>query len=123
MVTATLESDPTLSAFVADTTTVICRPVTGASFVFAPSPVQINESVTFTGTVAAGQPPITYRWSFGDGTAEQSGNPIAHTYTVSDTYTVVMTASNACPSTAVATRLIAVSSDTSVFLPLVLRGH
>lgn len=124
MITATLDTDPTLSEYVVDTTTVICQPISGANFTFTPSPAEVDQPVVFTGTVTAGQLPITYAWNFGDGSTVGSGNPIAHTFTTSDTFTVWMTATNACPSTATATRQVGVViNETYLFLPLVMRNN
>jgi len=83
--------------------------------------------VTFTGTTASGSPPITYTWDFRDGSGQQTGNPIAHTFMTSGTFTVLMTATNNCPSQVTATRdiVIAVAPDISVdiYLPSVMRDY
>jgi PKD repeat protein len=96
--------------------------VAGADFVYAPTQPWFSDTVTFTGTVVTGMAPITYRWDFDDGSAVQVGNPIAHTFTARlYTYTVVMTASNTCPSQDVASHPVAVRAR-SIYLPLVLRN-
>lgn len=106
--TVTVAADPTLSAHVVNTTTVVCQPIAGADFIFGPSPAEMNQPVIFTGTVAAGQLPITYTWHLGDGSPEQSGSRITHTFTTSNTFTVWMTATNACPSSDAAMREVKV---------------
>ncbi len=111
--------------FYVDTVEVItaCQPVTGASFSWLPATPVENETVTFTGTVAAGTSPITYTWAFGDG-ATASGATVAHAYTSAGNYTVWMTATN-CNGTGASvisdTLAIAapVSSMHPVYLPLI----
>ncbi|MBN1887625.1 MAG: DUF11 domain-containing protein [Thermoflexales bacterium] len=74
-----------------------CIPVWYPSFSVAPAVLKAGEPVTLSGQVYTGTPPIQYAWNFGD---DQTGeNQTAHhTYAVSGTYTVVMTASNTCDS-------------------------
>lgn len=54
--------------------------------------------ITFTAQISPSDAtlPITYQWHFGDGTIsnESSSQVITHTYAVSDTYTVSLTATN-----------------------------
>jgi PKD repeat protein len=99
-----------------------CVDVAGADFAYAPTQPWLGDTVTFTGTVVTGTAPVNYRWDFDNGSAAQVGNPIAHTFPVAATpytYTVVMTASNGCPSQDTASHPVAVRS-VSVYLPLVL---
>lgn len=56
------------------------------------SPVEYGASVEFTNE-SSGSEPITYTWSFGDGTGSTETNP-SHTYASSGSYTVVLTATN-----------------------------
>jgi PKD repeat protein len=78
------------------TVTVNCVPLSGLDFTWDPASPTTTETVTFTGTVTGGSPPINYTWNWGDGTPEGTGNPAFHTFTVSGTYTVLMTATNPC---------------------------
>lgn len=71
----------------------LCAPVTGAHFIYQPESPEPGYPITFTGGITAGFSPITYTWDFGDN-AIASGQVVTHTYTVSDVYTIVMTASN-----------------------------
>jgi uncharacterized membrane protein len=116
-----------VSARAADTTTVACEPVDGANFAFDPPVAHTGQSVTFTGTTASGSTPITYAWDFRDGSGQQTGNPIAHTFATSGTFTVLMTATNNCPSLVTTTRdiFIAVAPYISVdiYLPSVMRDY
>jgi len=64
-------------------------------------PVRVGSALGLTATVT-GQPPITYAWDFGDGTAPQTGldlSAVSHTYGAAGTYPVTLEATNACPST------------------------
>lgn len=58
---------------------------------------------TFTNT-STGAAPLSYNWSFGDGTSSTSGSPV-HSYSAPGTYNVclVITASNGCTDTYCAT--------------------
>ena len=101
----------------------VCTPVSGLSFTVDPTAPEVGLPVNFT-AVAAGTAPIIYTWDFGDN-GGGTGNPIAHTYTVSDTYTVVVTATN-CYGAGVVTYQedIWVTGVTGerIFLPLVLKN-
>jgi PKD repeat protein len=70
--------------------------VSGADFSWDPVSPTTTETVTFTGTVGGGSPPVSYAWDWGDNTVGGTGNPAFHTFTLSGTYTVVMTATNDC---------------------------
>ena len=78
-----------------------CIPVSDADIITPTNPL-VDKPATFTATVNAhSTTPIQYTWDFGDGTApDQSGwlyahtYVVQHTYTASDTYHVVMTATN-----------------------------
>ena len=91
---------------------VCCDEVIDADFTWTPDQPLTGEEVVFTG-VASGTTPIEFDWALGDGTTGH-GAVVTHTYTVSDTYTVVLTATNEC-STAV------VAHDVVVLRPVVLR--
>jgi uncharacterized repeat protein (TIGR01451 family) len=79
-----------------------CTPVSGAAFTFSPAVPLTGATVTFTGTVAVtSTPPVFYAWNFGAPStrhkiAQGTSSVVTHTYDVSDTYAVVMTATNAC---------------------------
>ena len=114
-------------------TLAVCVDVSGAGFIFAPAEPLMGQTVTFTGAITAGTPPITYTWDFGDGStllttsgsAAQVGNPIAHVFPLTateQTYTVVMTATNACPSQDTASHNVTVRPR-YVYLPTVLRDY
>jgi PKD repeat protein len=83
-----------------------CDPVTNAAFAWTPTSPYVGDVVTFDGS-ANGTAPITYDWTFGDG-GTGSGASVTHTYTAAGTYTVTMTASNACPSSQTVTHDVTV---------------
>ena len=100
-----------------------CVPVSGVDFTFAPAAPLVGEPVWFTGTVTAGDPPLTYTWAWGDGTPAGNSVALSHTFPLTHTfqvYTVTLTVSNACPSQATFQRAVAVQPR-RVYLPLVLR--
>ncbi len=98
-----------------------------SALAFAPSALLEGQTVTFTGTVAAGTTPITYTQDWGDqaGFTSQSGPSVVATHTfpltaTQQTYTVTLTAANVCPSSATTQQLVAVAPRV-VYLPIVLR--
>jgi PKD repeat protein len=100
-----------------------CVGPTGADFTWLPPDPVAGQVVVFTGSTTGGTPPISYAWAFGDG-ATGAGNPINHTYALSNTYTVMMTATNAC-GFAPATHDVVVSGEAPpvhmIYLPIVIR--
>jgi PKD repeat protein len=70
-----------------------CR-LQDADFTYAPAEPLSGMPVVFTGTASTNSStPVSYRWDFGDGHTG-SGRVASHTYTISDTYTVSMSAEN-----------------------------
>ncbi len=113
-----------VSDSVRDTTTAACTALAGVS-VSAPPTATVEQDVTFTGSVVVGSPPITYTWNFDDGSGEQSGNPIVHTYVATGTFTALLTTTNPC-SVLTATHEIVISAAAGplpIYLPLVLRNY
>jgi PKD repeat protein len=72
----------------------VCIPVTGLDFTWLPQSPFKGDLITFTATTS-GTAPIDFQWDFGD-TFTSTGGIASHTYTVADTYTVELSASNAC---------------------------
>ncbi len=110
---------------VAVTLTVLpeaCAPVTGTSFAWQPPFPLAGQLITLTAT-ATGTPPITFTWNLGDGSFARGPAAITHTYAISGTYDVVLTATNPCGQQ-VARRPIGVGSRAlyAVYLPLAWRG-
>ncbi len=99
-----------------------CTPVSGTSFAIDPVLPEAGETVTFTGT-AAGTPPITYVWNFGDGSPPAAGNPVTHAFpsaTLLTPYTTTMTATNACSQKTIRRQLSL--RRFPLYLPFVLRN-
>ena len=107
-----------------------CVDISGADFVYDPAQPLVGDTVTFTGTAAAGTAefPVTYTWSFGDDITPtlQVGNPITHTFpitTTDQTYTVTLTVANVCPSEQTVEKAVTVRvSAYEIYLPLVMRN-
>jgi PKD repeat protein len=104
-----------------------CEPVYGAGFTWMPLEPMIGQVVTFTAT-ASGTAPIEFDWVFGDGTAGH-GAVVTHTYATSDTYTVVLTATNGCGAEVVAHDVVVfppryhiLQPKDYTYLPIVLKG-
>jgi hypothetical protein len=98
-----------------------CVPVTDATLGWAPPMPRAGQVVTFTAE-ATGTEPISFEWDLGDGMGEV-GAVVSHTYEVSGTYVVVLTATNPCGQ-AVDTEQLAVH-ETEVqrtYLPMLLRN-
>ncbi|MCP4407608.1 MAG: PKD domain-containing protein, partial [Gammaproteobacteria bacterium] len=81
-------------AITATTVVQVDEPIDG--LVITPDvPAYTGWPITLTATVTQGNN-ITYTWDFGDGSPGLNyGATVTHTYAASDTYTVVVTASNA----------------------------
>jgi len=92
----------TVQVLSAATVVSACAPVSGATIAFSPAAPVTGATVTFTGTVAVtSTSPIAYAWNFGTPStrrkiAQGTSSVVTHTYDVSGTYTVVMTATNGC---------------------------
>jgi CSLREA domain-containing protein len=99
-----------------------CVSIIGLSLTQAPSTPLVGQMVTFTGTVATGTSPITYTWSWGDGTANSTGALVTHIFPLTaerQTYTVTLMAANACPSSATIQQPMTVVPR-ALYLPIVL---
>jgi hypothetical protein len=75
------------------TLTVPGDPLTGAEFSFSPAQPRAGQTVTFTGTITGGDPPVQYAWDFGDG-QQASGAVVTHVFAQQGPHTVTLTASN-----------------------------
>jgi len=110
-------------------TPVGCVQVSSADFSYSPHDPLEGDVVTFTGLVAAGTLPIAYTWNFGDGVqvvqsdVMTTTSVVTHTYAEAGSYSVVMTATNACGTAASRPKVVAVDSASyDVYLPVVLRN-
>jgi len=71
-----------------------CQPVTLSTFSWVPLTPTAGQVLTFTAS-ASGTEPISYSWALEDGSTA-AGAVVTHTYALSGTYSVTVTASNAC---------------------------
>jgi PKD repeat protein len=104
-----------------DLVTVVpsCLSVTGLAFEYAPASPVIQLPVVFTASVTGGSTPIAYAWQFDDGGSD-SGQTVTHTFALTGTHTVTVTASNACSAPTYSDTVNVVAFR--VFLPLVIRS-
>jgi uncharacterized repeat protein (TIGR01451 family) len=101
-----------------------CILLSSVSFTYAPLEPVIRSPVVFTAThlPPGATAPITYAWNFGDGSTGSGATP-SHTYTVSGTKRVRLTAYNRCtPAGVSATPVDIEVGPLSIFLPLVMRS-
>jgi uncharacterized repeat protein (TIGR01451 family) len=101
-----------------------CILLSSVSFTYAPLEPVIRSPVVFTAThlPPGATTPITYAWNFGDGSTGSGATP-SHTYTVSGTKRVRLTAYNRCtPAGVSATPVDIEVGPLSIFLPLVMRS-
>ena len=97
-----------------------CIPVTQTSFTWTPLTPTVSQPVRFSGQ-AEGSPLITMTWALGeDGSG--SGAVITHTFTMAGSYTVTLTATNAC-GVDWATQQVVVegSMPYPIYLPVIFR--
>jgi PKD repeat protein len=102
-----------------------CTSLTSVAFTYAPAKPLIHISTAFTATIApiGATPPITYVWSFGDGSVVTNTVPtIQHAYHVSGTHTVGVTAYNTCTPLGVSAQNVITIEPYRVFLPLTLKN-
>jgi len=93
-----------------------------ADFAWGPVPVLVNAPTVFTVTLAAGTPPITFTWLWGDvptPTATTLTSTV-HAFTISGTLPVTLSAQNDCFDDVVAVHSVDVEPR-RIYLPLVLR--
>ena len=94
-----------------------CTWVKDANITFSPLRPEVDETVTFTGTVGSGKTPISFTWNFGDGEGGD-GQVVTHTYSAKGGYPVRLTTDNDCNVPAIASTLAPVEVE-MIYLPLV----
>lgn len=99
-----------------------CSPVSEVDFTIFPAVPRIGQNATFTSQVSASQP-VTYSWSFQDGSPDQNGDDLAvveHAFPVNafdHSYAVTLSAHNACSEPVQAEKNVLVSAY-KAFLPV-----
>ncbi len=73
--------------------TVVSPIVLGSAPTASPNPVIVGESVDFNAVATGSGGPLTYTWSFGDGTTG-SGASVSHVYSLAGTYDVSLSVSD-----------------------------
>jgi len=99
----------------------VCTALDGVSFSYSPAQPVINDMLVFTATITplSASTPISYTWDFGDGITSTLGAVVQHSFTSVMTYTVQVTAENACtPGGTSDSQQVAVLPY-AVYLPLV----
>jgi PKD repeat protein len=101
--------------------------LTDVSFTVAPAEPKKNNPVTFTPSITPtdATQPIIYTWGFGDGTAHliTTTSSVAHTFGLTGTYTVWLTATNGYSAPVVYHReVIVANSDYFIYLPIIIRN-
>ena len=119
-ITSTARDPNLLNNTASITTTIADIPISGL-VATNNSPTVVGSPTTFQATITAGSN-VTYVWNFGDGTATASGNPVAHTYALTGTYTAIVTATNSV-SVMTATTQATVIPFYTLYLPLVMRNY
>ena len=103
-----------------------CTSLTNVAFTYAPAKPLIHGSVAFTATIVpiSATPPITYAWSFGDGSVVTITTPtVQHTYHVTGTQAASLTAYNVCTPLGVSAQNAITIAPYRIFLPLAMRNH
>jgi hypothetical protein len=91
------------------------RPVAAISSIGLAQPGQaLHVDASASYDPAAASSPLSYQWSFGDGTGA-SGQKVSHTYTGSGTYTLSLTVSSADGKTRVITKQITVATAPTLY--------
>lgn len=96
--------------------------IEGLMISYIPNPtISVQTPVTFTASIASGAP-ASFNWDFGDGSPQQAGNPLTHSYLLSGVYTVAVTATNLIDSSfANAVLEVQLAEGNKLYLPLVVR--
>ncbi|MBN1935986.1 MAG: InlB B-repeat-containing protein [Anaerolineae bacterium] len=109
---------------------VPAKALTGVSFDFAPTAPSAGMPINFAAVVAPSDatPPITYTWTFGDGSAPLVATwpTAAHTFALPGSYTVQVTASNGYGPPVVYSRQVDIAAAAPenyfIYLPVTLKN-
>ena len=104
---------------------VTCGWPENPSFSVSPNPLPVNTTGTFLGIIGNGAGAVTFRWNFGDGSAEVLGQVAQHAYSTNGTFNVTLTVTGQpCPRNreVVAVKPVVVGTGvlpSPLYLPLV----
>ncbi|TMI47678.1 PKD domain-containing protein [Candidatus Bathyarchaeota archaeon] len=80
---------------------------------FGPTNTLVGDT-TFVAVISGGTSPYTCVWSFGDGSAPQTGCSPVHTYIAAGSFTVTLTVTDSAASTATASHTVTVQAGPTV---------
>ncbi len=115
-------NDPDRPEVTVPVSLTVLVPTGGADFTWSPLAPLAGETASFSATVAAGSPPFTFDWDWGDGTTG-SGQYASHTYGAAGDRLVVLTAGGACGQGQAQHTLTVAPRQIYYYLPVVLKNN
>jgi PKD repeat protein len=111
--------DPAQQDEIMFTTTVseTCLPPANVNFTWSPSEPSVGDVMTFVAS-AAGTPPLSYTWDFGDGSTSE-GEQVIYIYQQGGVYTVTLNAANECGNASITKELSITPLMQMLYLPLI----
>jgi chitinase len=83
-----------------------------ANFTVSPLAPKVNTSVLFNGslsTAAPGRQIVAWDWNFGDGSSDDHGRNVAHTFTKAGTYVITLIVTDSAGQTAVIASVLTIN--------------
>jgi PKD repeat protein len=108
--TAVVWANDSFGASARSTVTVIVNPRIAATATVSPSTTDVGVAASFVSTASGGVGPISYAWSFGDGTHGTGSSP-AHVYATPGTYHVLLWANDSLAASGSAGTNVTVVAD------------
>jgi PKD repeat protein len=110
--TVTDSSSPAKTATASLTTTVsaVGNPLAAAASA-TPTSGQAPLTVAFAGTATGGNPPYSYNWNFGDGSAPSAAQNPSHTYSSAGTYSATLTVTDRSSPAKTATSSVSITAS------------
>ena len=110
--TVTDSSSPakTSTSNVTITVSTVGNPLTATASA-VPTSGQIPLNVAFGGTGTGGNPPYTYSWNFGDGSAASTAQNPGHTYSSAGTYSAALTVTDSASPGHTATSAVSITAS------------
>ena len=108
-VTLTVTNDGGRIATATQSITVAASALPTPVFVFSPSTPVIGQVIQFNAsasTAAAGRSIVNYVWNWGDGTPNNSGQTVSHSYTLAAAYNVTLTVTDDAGQSATITQTV-----------------